>query len=286
MRVSVVMCNTLAWGLAFLSIPSSLFALSYGVNSWLITTVVLVASCLALGGLFMCIVIPMPIGAEPTDVPHMTLCHPHGIICNGFPVIGLGYSTWSASRLATHGSPHFLATGSTLFADRFARCGSCRCSSPSRESITRLMRTGKDIFLYPGGLIEAARHSYHKDVVDVGSRGAIRLALCHGYAVRVCFAFGERKTAYNLQGLWKLRIWLAKRGVPAVVPFFLPWAPSPRVAFSPTIQLPVIEDPTAEDVEHWHGEYVAALRAVHAAYKEPHDELVVHGSEAIKTKSR
>ena len=140
------------------------------------------------------------------------------------------------------------------------------------------MRRRTDIFLYPGGFVEAARHSYHTDVVDVGSRGAIRLALEHGYAVRVAFAFGERKTAYNLQGLWRARLWLAKRGVPAVVPFLMPLAKTPTVVFSPTLQFPTVTAPTDDDVELWHATYVAELRALHARYKSPDDVLVVYDS--------
>ena len=135
-----------------------------------------------------------------------------------------------------------------------------------------------DVYLFPGGFVEAARHDHRKDVVDVGSRGAVRLALRHGYALRVGFAFGERATAYNLQGFWGPRLWLAKHGVPAVVPLLRLWARAPRVAFSPTIQLPVIDAPTHDDVERWHAEYVAALRALHARHKRPGDALVVHGA--------
>ncbi len=95
--------------------------------------------------------------------------------------------------------------------------------------------------------------------------------------MRVCFAFGERETAYNLQVFWRARLWLARRGIPAVVPFLRLWAPAPRVAFSPTIQLPLVPDPTCDDVERWHAAYVAALRALHARYLRPGDVLVVHG---------
>jgi hypothetical protein len=194
---------------------------------------------------------------------------------------------WNAARRRERGAPHFIVAGSVaLLADLMSRAFSCRCSSASRASITALMRHQKDIFLYPGGFVDAARHSYHADVVDVGSRGAIRLALIHGYAVRVAFAFGERKTAYNLQGFWRHRLWLAKRGIPAVVPLLLPLAKSPTVAFSPTIQVPVLAHPTDDAVETWHATYVEALRALHARYKAPDDVLVVRPRAKIKLSPR
>jgi len=283
--VPLVWFATLVWCVTLAALPSVLVAAMLGALE--VSLVALVVAYVALGALVTRVVAPKPIGARLPDAPHLTLCHPHGILGHGFVGLGVGYRTWSADRYATHGAPHFIAANITVVADFFCRMVSCRCSSPSRASIDSLMRQQKDIFLLPGGFNELIRHSYHFDVVDVGSRGAIRLALCHGYAVRVAFAFGERKTAYNLfegpqgpqqgpQGLWNVRLWLAKRGVPAVVPFLVPWAPSPTVAFSPTLKFPRIADPTDADVERWHAAYVAALRDVHAAFKAPDDHLVVY----------
>jgi hypothetical protein len=289
MRVPLVWFTTLAWCVTLVALPSVLVAATLGALE--VSLVALVAAYVVLGALATRVVAPKPIGARLSDAPHLTLCHPHGILTHGFVGLCVGYRTWSADRLATHGAPHFIAANITASADFFCRALSCRCSSPSRASIDSLMRQQKDIFLLPGGFNELVRHSYHFDVVDVGSRGAIRLALRHGYAVRVAFAFGERKTAYNLfegpqqgpqgpqqgpHGLWNVRLWLAKRGVPAVVPLLLPWAPSPTVAFSPTLTFPLIADPTDADVERWHAAYVAALRDVHAAFKAPDDHLVVY----------
>jgi hypothetical protein len=272
--VPLVLANAIGWTMPFVGLPLALAALYFGL---VVEAAIVAGIYIALGALVTLTVVPKPLGADPRDVPHLTLCHPHGINTSAFIVLCAGDRKWNKRRRELFGPPHFLATRIiTIFCEFFTAFLACRCSSPSRRSIHSLMRANKDIYLYPGGFIEAARHSFHKDVVDVGSRGAIKLALCHGYAIRVCFAFGERKTAYNMQGLWKVRIWLAKRGVPAVVPFLRLWAPAPRVAFSPSIQLPAIEHPTTEDVEHWHGEYVAALCALHAAFKGPGDVLVVH----------
>ena len=46
-----------------------------------------------------------------------------------------------------------------------------------------------------------------------------------------------------------------------------PTRPCPTIAFSPTIQFPFIPDASESEVEHWHAEYVTALRALHADHK-------------------
>jgi hypothetical protein len=275
----LVLINALMWSLPFVGIPYALAALALGRAG---DVAALAAFYLGVAALVARQTPPRPLGAEPADVPHLTLVHPHGVNTCAFTMLSTGDRAWNARRRAAFGVPHFIAAAVvTPFADIWTRIAGCRCSSPSRASITALMCANKDIYMYPGGFVEAARHDHRKDVVDVGSRGAIRLALRHGYAVRVCFAFGERETAYNLQGpraLWGPRIWLAKRGVPAVVPFLRLWARAPRLALSPTIQLPLVSDPTHDEVERWHGAYVAALRALHAEFARPTDELVVYGA--------
>jgi hypothetical protein len=268
-----VLYTAVLWSLPFVGFPYALVALALGRAG---DVAALVAFYLAFGAFVTRLTQPKPLGAQPADVPHLTLCHPHGILTTGFGVLITGDRAWNARRRAIFGPPHFLAASIWPFLDFWMRCCGCRCSSPSRASVGALMRANKDVYLFPGGFLEAARHDHRKDVVDVGSRGAIRLALTHGYAVRVCFAFGERDTAYNLQGWWGPRLWLAKRGIPAVVPFLRLWAPAPRVALSPTIQLPLVDAPTDADVERWHGAYVAALRELHERFKRPGDELVVH----------
>ncbi len=201
----------------------------------------------------------------------MTLCHPHGIIGAGI------WAFVTRARLQPHRCA-CVVVGPLIvpFGTFWAWWFGCACSSSAPRAIASLMRARRDVFVYPGGFVEAARHSYGKDVVDVGSRGAIRLALEHGYAVRVAFAFGESKTAYNLQGLWSVRMWLAKRGVSAVAALLVPLARTPRVVVSPPMQLPALASPTHEDVERWHRKYVEALRALHAEFRGVDDELVVH----------
>jgi hypothetical protein len=211
------------------------------------------------------------------DGPALHLLHPHGVVCHGFHAV-------IASRAARsrRAAPVLVTPLWPLLCAWFVQHG-WAAASPSRASVAARMRERRDVWLYPGGFREAARHDHRVDVVDVGSRGAIRLALEHGYRVRVAFAFGERKTAYNLQGppaLWRVRMWLAARGVPAVLPWLVVFGRSPvRVVVSRALEVPAVRAPSAAVVEEWHAKYVATLRAVHAAHKAADDPpLVVVGA--------
>jgi hypothetical protein len=212
-----------------------------------------------------------PVRLDDNMRPALNLVFPHGIVCHG------GFVAL-ASRGARPPRPVFLTPLWPLVYPAVLQCG-WTAASASAASVSARMRARDDLWLYPGGFREAARHSYHTDVVDVGSRGAVRLALMHGYPVRVAFAFGERKTAWNVQGFWRIRTWLAARGVPAVVPWFRVFGRSPvRLVVSRTLAVPHAPDPSAALVERWHATVVATLRQVHAEHKSADDPpLVVLG---------
>ena len=52
------------------------------------------------------------------------------------------------------------------------------------------MRRGDDLALIPGGFAEASSTRRGVDVCVV-PKGFLKLALRHGYDIRVCFAIGE-----------------------------------------------------------------------------------------------
>jgi hypothetical protein len=207
------------------------------------------------------------------DAPALHLVHPHGIVCHGIYAL-----IAQRAPLARRMAPVLVTTVWPLVIALLAQYG-WTAASASRASIAAKMRERRDVWLYPGGFREAARHSHARDVVDVGSRGAIRLALENGYRVRVAFAFGERKTAYNVQGppaLWRVRMWLAARGVPAVLPWYVVFGKSPvRVVVSRALEIPEVREPSAAVVEEWHARYVETLRALHAAHKAADDPALV-----------
>jgi hypothetical protein len=218
---------------------------------------------------FARVVDPMPpVRLDCNMDPALNLIFPHGVLCHG--VVSL-----VASRGARPPRPVLLTPVWPLVYLILLQVG-WKAASASVASVAARMRARDDMWMYPGGFREAARHSYHQDVVDVGSRGAVRLALAHGYPIRVAFAFGERKTAYNFQGLWRIRMWLAKRWIPAVVPWLVVFGKSPvRVVVSRTLAVPLIAAPTDADVERWHARYVATLRRVHADHKSADDPPLV-----------
>jgi hypothetical protein len=212
-----------------------------------------------------------PVRLDDDMRPALNLVFPHGIVCHGVSVA-------IASRGARPPRPVLLTPVWPLVRWMVLQFG-WTAASVSSASVSARMRARDDLWLYPGGFREAVRHSYHRDVVDVGSRGAVRLALVHGYPVRVAFAFGERKTARNVQGFWRIRTWLAARGVPAVVPWLHVFGRSPvRLVVSRTLAVPHAPEPSAALVERWHAVVVATLRQVHADHKSADDPpLVVLG---------
>jgi hypothetical protein len=255
-----------AW-LAFYGLPLTL-ALAPLVTWWPHFLALYVAICVCTQS----VLDPAPpVRLDDNMAPALNLVFPHGVVCHGILVA-------MTSRGARPPRPVLLTPVWPLVRWMVLQFG-WTAASASAASIAARMRVREDLWLFPGGFREAARHSYHRDVVDVGSRGAVRLALMHGYPVRVAFTFGERKTARNVQGLWRIRMWLAARGVPAVVPWFHVFGKSPvRVVVSRTLAVPHAPDPSAALVERWHAAVVATLREVHAEHKSADDPpLVVLG---------
>ena len=254
---------------AFLGVPLTLALAPFTATPWP-HFIALYLTMALLGG----VVLDPPVRRLDDDdgriVPALNLVHPHGVVCHGIHSVMSNHRERARVRRSTRYpvliTPVWLLVRGLLVQYRWT-------SAPaSAAAISTSMRESRDIWLYPGGFQEAARHAYERDVVDVTSRGAIRLALLHGYAIRVAFAFGERKTAHNLQGGWGLRMWLAKRGVPAVVPWFVVFGKSPvRLVVSRTLELPLVTSPTERDVEQWHSAYVSRLCELHTAHKAPDD---------------
>ena len=127
-------------------------------------------------------------------------------------------------------------------------------------------------------------------------QGFIKYCLQEGYTVVPCYTFGESDTYLTYTGGLALRLWLAKRNIPAcamVGHWLCPLLPRGgvhlitylgeplqaschagmqppcdpltgrymTVASAARPQLPRIAEPSKADVEAWHAKYVEALKA-------------------------
>mmetsp|Transcript_22424 Transcript_22424/g.47364 ORF Transcript_22424/g.47364 Transcript_22424/m.47364 type:complete len:349 (-) Transcript_22424:1912-2958(-) len=230
--------------------------------------------------------LPLP-GKEQR--PALYAVHPHGAFC-------MGWSVLFCSKVMNEGRVRFCFSP-VLYASPLFRLW-CRLvgrpGSAAKDSMIGYMRnkstsTGRPdhLALPPGGFEEATLSGMEKDRAYIKKRmGFVKLALQNGYNVVPVYSFGENKTYWNMQGLWKLRLWLNGLGFPAIVVFgswFMPLLPKRherglRVVVGEPIVLPTIETPSREEVKSWHDKYVAALTRLFEEHKEDY-----YGPELAKT---
>lgn len=203
----------------------------------------------------------------PIDVNRPTIfcIHPHGIFCIGWAAATLfpqlGHLTWCFSS-ALEKAPFFRI---------FLRLLNKDLAGASKETVVRLLKEKRSMGIIPGGFEEATLHCAGVDRVYLKNRrGLFKYALQQGYSMTPIYAFGERDTYTNLQGAWKFRHWLNGFALPAIVPFgawFCPILPRPEtkmlVVVGKPLQLPLIANPTKEDVAEWHGKYIVELQALY-----------------------
>eukprot|EP00967_Tisochrysis_lutea_P138802 scaffold251081_cov35-Tisochrysis_lutea.AAC.1 len=150
-----------------------------------------------------------------------------------------------------------------------------RLESATKERMTELMRAGRNLAIIPGGFEDATLHVYGKERTAIlGRKGLIKYALQHGYAITPIYTFGESETYHTFTGALKPRLAINRYGIPAVAFWgepLLPPFPKQRAevisCIGTPLQLPKLEDPTADEVNAWHSRYLAALRALFDAHK-------------------
>lgn len=125
-----------------------------------------------------------------------------------------------------------------------------------------------------------------KDRAFISKRtGFIRLCLQYGVAVRPVFVFGENSCYWNIQGMFSTRLALNRYGIPTILPWghaIIPLLPKSsvdlRVIVGDPIALPRVKDPSKDEVNLWHGRYVAALTKLYEQHKES-----AYGPDKAKT---
>jgi len=145
----------------------------------------------------------------------------------------------------------------------------------SKECMLRYMRKGRPIALLPGGFEEATISAHGVNRIYLKHRkGFVKYSLQNGYSLTPAYVFGECDTYHNLQGLWKLRLWLNSHSIPGIAPIGflgLPLVPDPRAhlrsVVGPPVELPKIASPTKADIDEHHGRYLTALEALFDRHK-------------------
>eukprot|EP00554_Chaetoceros_debilis_P002465 CAMPEP_0194087558 /NCGR_PEP_ID=MMETSP0149-20130528/25568_1 /TAXON_ID=122233 /ORGANISM="Chaetoceros debilis, Strain MM31A-1" /LENGTH=338 /DNA_ID=CAMNT_0038770943 /DNA_START=6 /DNA_END=1022 /DNA_ORIENTATION=- len=203
-----------------------------------------------------------------TSKPMFFAVHPHGAFCSGWSLLVTAPFMTSVRFCfspALYYSPFFKL---------FCRLG-VKPGKADKASMIGYMKKGENLALPPGGF-EEATITGRQDRAYIKKRpGFIKLCLKHGYSVVPVYVFGENLLFSNVQGMWKLRLWINSLGMPAVAVWgsaFLPLAPQRHpcgihiVAGEP-LDLPKIEDPTREEVKKWHDKYMAELTKIFEEHK-------------------
>jgi len=199
--------------------------------------------------------------------------HPHGCLSAGWTINGTfnpkfaqhaGKVNWLIDPNLRHKNPSF-----RLLCESYNN-ESRAIGAGNAAGFKQLMSRGESVAFIPGGFQDAVVHQYGKDRTVVQRRkGFIKYCLQYGYRLHPVYTFGESETYYTFAGLQSFRLAVAENNIPMVMFFGWPWLPIlPRpqsqilTYVGKGIDLPCIPEPTAADVEHWHGVYIEALRAV------------------------
>lgn len=195
--------------------------------------------------------------------------HPHGAFCIGWALLFI--------HDAMQHVPFFFAPA--LYVSPFFRLFS-RCvgnpGSAAKFAMISYMKEKSSLALPPGGFEEATLTSLEKDRVFIKRRtGFIRLCLKFGIQVRPVYVFGEKSCYWNIQGKISQRLALNRYGLPTILTWghhMLPLVPKEgvdlRIVVGAPLVLPMIENPTQQDVKVWHDKYMLALAKLFNDHKE------------------
>jgi len=213
--------------------------------------------------------------------------HPHGILCFGafmafatdaldFPRLFPGIRP----RLLTLKHFHYLPGIREMLLSN-------GCCAASRESIETLLRnpSGTAAVLVVGGAREVMYCDEDKiELVMSRRKGFIRLALKHGRDLVPTFSFGENfvydQLLANPEGSWVRRfqdwwqrwllvippIFMNGRGMFQYTAGSMPHRRPITVVVGAPIKVSLVLDPTPEEVDRVHTEYLAALKELYEEY--------------------
>jgi hypothetical protein len=156
---------------------------------------------------------------------------------------------------------------SGIFARLMGVCG------VDNKSFKELMKKGKNIIFVPGGFECATLTNYDKDRTFIKIRkGFIKYALEFGYSIYPCYTFNENKVYFTINIFEKFRLLLNKIKLPGTI-FYSKYLFFPNsdidlfTVIGKPVHLPLIVNPTPEEVDNYHKIYIDALLEVYNRYK-------------------
>jgi 2-acylglycerol O-acyltransferase 2 len=189
--------------------------------------------------------------------------HPHGVLSSGFIINGAHSCRFQASKIKW-------LVAENLFWLPFARdlLRWTGFSDVSKETFHQLMSESRNIALIPGGFQEATIYQKGEHRAYIKQRyGFIKMALQYGYKIYPVYTFGEEETYWTFPYFLKTRLRLNDYHIPGVLfqgvwwCFFLPFSTTKLVTIvGKPIQLPLLQEPTKEQVQKYHSLYLETLQ--------------------------
>eukprot|EP00997_Jenningsia_sp_PLL12_P006100 NODE_2646_length_888_cov_145.514899_g2178_i0.p1 GENE.NODE_2646_length_888_cov_145.514899_g2178_i0~~NODE_2646_length_888_cov_145.514899_g2178_i0.p1 ORF type:complete len:241 (+),score=9.23 NODE_2646_length_888_cov_145.514899_g2178_i0:26-724(+) len=199
----------------------------------------------------------------------ITSVAPHGILT-------LGWSFVISSRAYFNSECKWLVAPAMMVLPfvsdimRWTGCESC-----ASDNMVKIMKTGCNIGLIPGGFQEATLYRRGEHNVYLKKRkGFIKYALKYGYSIQPVYVFGEELTFWTVQWLpTKIAFWLNSYNIPTYLFmgrfFFMPdYDMDFTCVVGKTIKLPQLDSPSKEEVDKYHAIFLKAYEDLFERNKE------------------
>ncbi|ETP40816.1 hypothetical protein F442_11908 [Phytophthora nicotianae P10297] len=196
--------------------------------------------------------------------------HPHGVLSCGWSFGGVHHMSFEQADC------RWLVAGSLFYFPIMRELVNWMdFTSAAKGSCKKVLRSGQNVCLMPGGFEEATLYERGKHRVYIKQRyGFIKLALQYGYKVHPVYTFGEEYAYHIFPYLVKFRLKLNEFKMPGVLFFGRPecfYLPRTDVDLITVVGkpliLPRIEHPTKKVIREYHGKYVTALQELFDRYK-------------------
>lgn len=191
--------------------------------------------------------------------------HPHGIVCYGMNITAQNSKFFRDAEVVGSRMSFEYPWGGLVM-----KFYGVEGANP--ENFNKLMEEKKNLMFVPGGFEEATITRYGKDRVFIKHRkGFIKMALEYGYTVHPIYIFGENKLFYTYTNQ-TMGLFLNKFKMPGLMAYskngFIPnedvvlWT-----IVGKGIKMPVIPNPTQEQVDKYHKIYVDKLVELYDRWK-------------------